>query len=159
MDGRLGMGERVRRAAAWLLVVLAQAACGQGLVDTLVPAPHSDKQLYAAARVKHWARYAHAPETASLFVDEGIPVTAQGAEAGAWTFCEPGQSPWLIYWYAGRLESSSSAWIDATAAHEIGHVVWDASCGCRSSRVAEENAAEAATQMLAGLPVVTDCRR
>jgi len=146
------------RSLAWPLVLALQAGCGQGVLDTLVAPPETDKQLYAAARVKHWTWYAQAPPTASVFTDEDIPVTAQGAEAGAWTFCEAGQSPWLVYWYAGRLESSSTAWIDATAAHEVGHVIWDSRCGCRPSGRAEQDASEAARQMLAGLPVETDCR-
>jgi hypothetical protein len=149
----------MRLPAALAPLVALQVACGQGVVDSLVPAPQTDKQLYASARVKHWTHYAHAPQTASVFVGDDIPVTAQGAEAGAWTFCRMDQRPWRVYWNAGRLESSSPAWIDATAAHEIGHVVWDATCGCRPSSRAEENARHAAAQMLAGVPVQIDCRR
>jgi len=143
----------------WPLVLIVQLGCGQGVLQTLVAPPETDKQLYAAARVEHWTWYAQAPPTASVFTNEGIPTTAQGAEADAWTFCDSHQSPWLIYWYAGRLESTSSEAIDAVAAHEVGHVVWDSRCGCRPSARAERDANEAARQMLAGRPVETDCRK
>jgi len=140
-------------------VLLALIACGHGTADNPVGPPTTDRQLYAAARVKYWTRYAGAPETISVFVDGAIPQTAEGADASAWTQCLPRQSPWPIYWNAPRLEGNGASWIDATAAHEVGHVLWDAACGCRSSEEAERNARSAAAQMLAGAPVSVDCRR
>ena len=93
------------RALSGAVVLLVLFTCGSGIVDSPVTPPTTDKQLYAAAPVKYWTRYGGAPETVSVFADSGIPQTTEGADVGAWTFCRPRQSPWPVYWNAGRLES------------------------------------------------------